>query len=82
MLAAATFVTACNDELNPNDINKGNPGDEVRCGDVLAEILHPLDGHVLVQVNAPTDGIIFFAHKKPLVTEHEVIYKIIRRLHQ
>lgn len=58
------------------------PGDEVHCGDVLAEILHPLDGHVLVQVNAPTDGIIFFSHKKPVVTEHEVIYKIIRRLHQ
>ncbi|MDO5423588.1 MAG: M14 family metallopeptidase [Eubacteriales bacterium] len=61
---------------------KRNPGDEVHCGDVLAEILHPLDGRVLVQVNAPTDGIIFFAHKKPLVTEHEVVYKIIRRLHE
>lgn len=29
-LAAATFVTACNDELNPNEINKANPGDEVQ----------------------------------------------------
>ena len=35
MLAAATFVTACNDELNPNDINKGNPGDEVQFGAAL-----------------------------------------------
>lgn len=34
-LAAATFVTACNDELNPNDINKGNSGDEVQFGAAL-----------------------------------------------
>ena len=61
---------------------KCRPGDEVHYGDILAEIVHPLDGHVIVQAAAPTDGIIFFAHKKPLVTEHEVIYKIIRRLHK
>ena len=34
-MAAATFVTACNDELNPNDINKGNSGDEVQFGAAL-----------------------------------------------
>lgn len=59
-----------------------HPGDEVYRGEILADILHPLTGEVVVQVVSPTDGIIFFAHRKPLVTEHEVVYKIIRRLHQ
>ena len=30
MLAAASIASACNDELNPNEINKANPGDEVQ----------------------------------------------------
>lgn len=60
----------------------GNPGDEVHMGDLLAEIVHPYEGHVISQVLSPTEGILFFAHKKPLVTENEIIYKIIRRLHQ
>ncbi len=29
-LAAATFVASCSEELNPNEINKANPGDEVQ----------------------------------------------------
>lgn len=59
-----------------------HPGEEVHMGDVLAEIVHPFEGEVISQIIAPTEGIIFFAHKKPLVTENEVIYKIIRRLHE
>ena len=51
-------------------------------GEVLAEILHPYEGEVISRILAPTEGIIFFAHKKPLVTESEVIYKIIRRLYE
>ena len=59
-----------------------NPGEEVHMGEVLAEILHPYEGEVISRILAPTEGIIFFAHKKPLVTESEVIYKIIRRLYE
>lgn len=58
------------------------PGDEVRRGDVLAEIIHPYEGFVLTRVTAPTDGIVFFSYKKPLVSENEIISRIIRRLHQ
>lgn len=58
------------------------PGDEVRRGDVLAEIIHPYEGIVLTKVIAPTDGIVFFSYKKPLVSENEIISRIIRRLHQ
>lgn len=58
------------------------PGEEVQMGEVLAEIIHPYEGEVISRILAPTEGIIFFAHTKPLVTENEIIYKIIRRLHE
>lgn len=58
-----------------------NPGDEVACGEIMAEILHPFEGYVVEQIVSPTNGTVFFAHHKPLVTESEIVYKIIRRLH-
>lgn len=57
-------------------------GDEVRQGDVLAVVLHPYEGHVECEITAPSDGIIFFAHKKPLVTENTLAFKMIKRLHK
>lgn len=57
------------------------PGDEVYFGDVLAEVLDPLEGEVISQIIAPSDGIIFFAHLKPLVIENSTVYQLIRRLH-
>ncbi len=59
-----------------------SPREEVHMGDVLGEILDPYEGEEICKVLAPTDGIIFFAHKKPLVTESEIVYKLIRRLHE
>lgn len=59
-----------------------NPGDEVHLGEPLAEIVHPYEGYVISTIHSPTEGILFFMHKKPLVTENEVICKIIRRLHE
>lgn len=56
--------------------------DEVEVGDVLAEILHPYEGNVIIQILSPVDGIIFFAHNEPLVMENTVIYKIIPKLHK
>ena len=58
------------------------PGSEVRRGDVLAEITDPLEGEITARVLSPTDGIIFFAYKKPLVMEQAIVFKIIRRLHE
>lgn len=55
-------------------------GDEVRQGDVLAQIIHPYEGTVTAEIKAPTDGIIFFAHKKPLVAENTLAFKMIKRL--
>lgn len=58
------------------------PGEEVHMGDVLAEITHPFEGEVISRVIAPTDGTIFFTHTKPLVTENEIVFKIIRHLYE
>lgn len=57
------------------------PGDEVRRGDVLAEIVSPEDGETVSRILSPTGGIVFFSHSSPLVMEGTSIYKIIRRLH-
>ncbi|BCN30167.1 M14 family metallopeptidase [Anaeromicropila herbilytica] len=59
-----------------------NPGDEVKFGDILAEVVDPYEGEVISQIVSPTDGIIFFAHAKPLVMENCIIYRLIRRLHE
>lgn len=58
------------------------PNQEVHRGDILASIIDPYEGEVLSQILAPTDGIVFFAHSSPMVMEGELIYRIIRRLHE
>lgn len=57
-------------------------GDEVKQGDVLARVLDPYEGTVQCEITAPADGIIFFAHKKPLVTQNSLVFKMIKRLHK
>lgn len=57
------------------------PGDEVEQEEPMAEILHPFDGSILEVIKSPANGIVFFAHKSPLVLENSVVYKIIKRLH-
>ena len=54
-----------------------HPGDRVREGQVLCEIIHPLEGRVIDRVYSPVDGRVFFAHLSPLVKEQDTIYKII-----
>lgn len=76
------------EELVPVKSNAGGiyrrlcyPGDEVSMGTPVAEVLHPYEGHVISTILAPTEGVVFFTHKKPLVTESEIVCKIIRKLH-
>ena len=57
-----------------------HPGDEVVQGEVMAEILDPYENTVIEQIKAACNGIVFFAHKSPLVCEGTVVYKIIKRL--
>lgn len=61
---------------------KKETGEEVHHGEVLAEIMDPYEGTVITQILSPTDGIIFFAYQSPLINENEIVYKIIRRLHE
>ncbi len=57
-------------------------GQDVRYGNPLGEIVDPYEGSVKKMVLAPTDGIVFFAHTENLITEGDVAYRLIHRLHQ
>lgn len=56
--------------------------DEVKRGEVLADVISPDDGSVISQIHSPTEGTIFFACGQPLIMEGTLLYRIIRRLHQ
>ena len=49
---------------------------------VYVLVIDPYEGDVTMQIVAPTDGIVFFAHNEPLVLENTVVFKVIRRLHK
>lgn len=55
---------------------------EVKRGQVLAEIINPMDGSVKAEITAPTDGITFYVQDDPMVFQNVVVYKLIRRMHQ
>lgn len=57
------------------------PGEDVRYGNKLAEIVDPYEGTIKETIVAPTDGIVFFAHTENLITESEIAYRLIHRLH-
>lgn len=52
---------------------------EVKCGDVLALIYDPLRGDEKSKITAPKAGIIFFCHKSPIVTEHQLCFFLQER---
>lgn len=56
-------------------------GDDVRFGEVIAEIIDPYEGYVKMQIISPTDGVIFFAHNEPLVMENTAVFKIIKKMY-
>lgn len=55
------------------------PGDTVERGSVMAKIVSPLNGEVLEEIRAPEGGIVFFACRTSLVTEHTVVFTIVPR---
>ena len=57
-------------------------GEDVRYGYPLAEILDPYEGYIKEIIKAPTDGIVFFAHTQALISQGDVAYRLIHRLHQ
>jgi predicted deacylase len=52
-------------------------GNEVKEGDLLGEIIHPLEGNVIGKIVSPIDGTVFFSYSKQLVMAHTDIFNII-----
>jgi predicted deacylase len=52
-------------------------GDEVAKGDLLCEIIHPLEGNTIGHIESPMEGTIFFAYNKQLVMEHTDVFNIV-----
>jgi predicted deacylase len=52
-------------------------GDEINEGDLLCEIIHPLEGNKIDRIESPIDGTVFFSHNKQLVMEHTDLFMII-----
>ncbi|MDR2595527.1 MAG: succinylglutamate desuccinylase/aspartoacylase family protein [Fibromonadaceae bacterium] len=52
-------------------------GEEVSEGDLLCEIIHPLEGNTIGRIKSPTDGTVFFAYNKQLVTEYSDVFNIV-----
>jgi predicted deacylase len=52
-------------------------GDDINEGDLLCEIIHPLEGYTQDKIVSPVDGTVFFTHNKQLVMEHSEIFMII-----
>lgn len=50
--------------------------DVVKKGEVMASVIDPYTGQVLMEIQAPTGGVVFFAHNKSLVLQNTVVYKI------
>ena len=52
-------------------------GTEIYAGQLLAQIIDPLEGEVLEQLHAPTDGMVFFLHNEPLTYANTAVIKLI-----
>ena len=59
-----------------------NVNREVRRGDVLGEIIDPMDGHILSRVLSPTDGIVFYMQDAPLIYQNVILARIIKKVHK
>ncbi len=57
------------------------PGEDVRYGYPLAEVIDPYEGHVKEVIASPTDGIVFFSHTEPLIGQGDIACRLIHRLH-
>ena len=53
-----------------------NAGNRVHSGQSLAHIIHPYNGQVLNDVKAMDEGMVFFAHNRPVVLQNALLFKI------
>ena len=59
-----------------------NVNSEVKRGDLIGEIIDPMDGHTLSRILAPSDGIIFYMQDAPLVYQNVILLRILRKVHK
>ena len=59
-----------------------NVNREVKRGDLLGEIVDPMDGHILSEVRSPSDGIIFYMQDDPLIYQNVTIFRLIKKVHK
>lgn len=52
-------------------------GEKVQEGELLARIIDPYEGSVRAEITSPADGIIFFAHNKPLALANTLLFNIL-----
>lgn len=52
-------------------------GAKVQEGEPLARIIDPYEGSVRAEITSPTDGIILFAHNKPLALANTLLFNIL-----
>ena len=57
---------------------KCSAGQQVRRGDVLAQIMHPYEGREVSSICSPTDGTIFFVRNKSITFQNTLLFRIIR----
>lgn len=54
-------------------------GAEMKKGDCIGHIIHPLSGEILNEVISPADGILFTIREYPVVDEGSLIGRILQR---
>ncbi|MGN0158601.1 MAG: M14 family metallopeptidase [Brotaphodocola sp.] len=57
--------------------SKVKVGDEIVKGQLLAQIIDPLEGEIKEELLAPVDGIVFFGHNDPLTYANTAVFKVI-----
>lgn len=54
-----------------------SPYDNVVENETIARVIHPYEGSVISEIKSPCNGVIFFAHNKPLALQGDPLFKII-----
>lgn len=53
------------------------PGKNVKEGDVVAQIMHPLKGTIVCDIRSPKTGLVFFTRNKSIAYQNTLLFKII-----
>lgn len=58
-------------------INHTAPGRNVKKGDIVAQIMHPLRGTIVCDIRSPKSGLVFFARNKSIAYQNTLLFKIV-----